>query len=207
MGPGVGSEQFACCRFGSGSEKRSFLVEHNVNGDVGQQFLEFFFFAESGNEFATLNLRQNLRRNTAGDEHATACERLKCQVAGFGAVQGDEKIQCFDADGTSTLETQARDFGRRVRSGLIKSGVADTFVQEFVQCEKTAAGNNQLEAEKSMQCLQIPKQFDLSFGSRSKIRVPAFAWHHNVAVAIPRQYGFSQPGTGSDQGLGAMRSG
>ena len=153
MGPGVGSEQFASCRLGSGSEKGSFLVEHNVNGDVGQQFLEFLFFAESGKEFATLNLRQNLRRNTAGDEDATARKRLKCQVAGLGPVQGDEEIQRFDADGTSTLETQARDFGRRVRSGLIKRGMANTFIQEFVQREKAAAGDDQLEADEFMEGL------------------------------------------------------
>src|SRR5579864_1047698 len=85
-GPGVGGEQFARCRFGSGSEKRSFLVKHNVNGDLREQFLEFLFFAEGGKKFAILELRQNLRRDATRNEDSAACKRLKRQVAGFGAV-------------------------------------------------------------------------------------------------------------------------
>jgi hypothetical protein len=86
MGPGIGGEQFARCRFRSGSEKRSFLVEYHMNGDVRQQFLKLLFFAEGGQKFAVLDLGQNLGRDATRDEDAPACKRLKRQVAGFGAV-------------------------------------------------------------------------------------------------------------------------
>ena len=107
--------------FRSRAEKRGLFVQHDVNGEMREQFLEFFLFAEGAKKRAVLQLGQNLGSDAAGDEDAAAREGLERQVAGLGAIQRDEEIERFDAYGTGTLETQARDFRRGIRSRLIES--------------------------------------------------------------------------------------
>src|SRR5690242_7842083 len=117
---GIGGQQLTGRRFGSGAEQRSFLIQHNMNRKMGEQFLEFLLLAERRKEFTILHFGQNFGRDAAGDEDAAARQGLQRQVAGLGAVQRDEEIQGFHAKRTSTLETQARDFRRGIHPGLIE---------------------------------------------------------------------------------------
>ena len=83
---GIGRQQLTRRRFRSRPEKRSFLIEHNVNREMGEQLLEFFFFTEGLKELAALHFWQDLRSDAAGDEDAAASKRFQGQIAGFGAI-------------------------------------------------------------------------------------------------------------------------
>src|SRR5438445_10902325 len=113
---GIGSDQLACGGFGGRAEKRSFLIEHNMNGEMREQLLEFFLFAKRPEKCAILELRQNLACDAARHKNATARKRLERQASGFGAAQRHEVIERLDTGGTRPLETRLGDFRRRVRS-------------------------------------------------------------------------------------------
>src|SRR5579864_5865610 len=78
---GIGRQQLTCGGLRSRAQKRSLLIEHNVNRKMREQLLEFFFFAEGGEKFAALHFGQDFRSYAAGDEDAAARKRLQCQVA------------------------------------------------------------------------------------------------------------------------------
>src|SRR5882762_4588927 len=109
------SESSRASRLRHRTEQWRFFIEHHLNGDLGQQRAEFFFFTECPKECAVFQFLTDLDGDPSGDPDAATSQNLQRQVSRLGAVQGRPKVKRLDANWTLPLEAQPRDLG----SGIV----------------------------------------------------------------------------------------
>src|SRR5258707_6327369 len=85
------------------TEQWRFFIEHHLNGDLGQQRAEFFFFTECPEECAIFQFLTDLDGDPSGDPYAAASKHLQFQVSRLGSVPRHHKVIRLYADPTLTL--------------------------------------------------------------------------------------------------------
>src|SRR5580700_10784243 len=106
--------------FVSGAEKRCRFIEHDGDGDVAQQALEFPLVAECLEEGTVLDFFDDFYGYAAGNIDAAERENLEGKVACFGAVDGRPEIESVSADGALFGETEFGDFGCGIGAGILE---------------------------------------------------------------------------------------
>src|SRR5690348_4137949 len=76
-----------------GAEQRGAFVEHEPDGSALEQWREAALGAERGEEAAVLEARAQLGRDAARDVDAARRHVAQREVAGLGAVGGDEEVE------------------------------------------------------------------------------------------------------------------
>src|SRR6266404_1567789 len=109
------SESSRASRLRHRTQQWRFFIEHHLNGDLGQQRAEFFFFTECPEECAIFQFLTDLDGDPSGDPYAAASKNLQCQVSRLGAVHRRPEVKRLDANRTLPLEalchvTQQLDF-------------------------------------------------------------------------------------------------
>ncbi len=100
------------------------FVEDDFYGHFTQHRIERRLGAERADEGSVGQRREDLRRDSAADEHAAGRDAAKRQVARFGAIRLDKKLECLDAPLTAPIQSRARDRGRRGRVAEVDAGTA-----------------------------------------------------------------------------------
>src|SRR3954451_14137399 len=98
-----------------GAEQPGFSVQDDRDGNRGDERRQGFLGVEGVDEQAGGECRQNFRRDAAADVDAGRGDGAQREIAGFGAVRGNEQVERLDALWAALLERGAADRRRQVR--------------------------------------------------------------------------------------------
>src|SRR3981189_3225813 len=180
------SESSRASRLRHRTEQWRFFIEHHLNGDLGQQRAEFFFFTECPEECAIFQFLTDLDGDPSGDPYAAASKHLQCQVSRLGAVHRRPEVKRLDANRTLPLEAQARDLGSSIVIGTIEAGVPHRCIQKFVHRAKPTAGQDELQAYELVALFHVTQQLDFTLGAWREVGVASLRACHDVAISIPK---------------------
>src|SRR5215469_1876101 len=137
---------------------------------------------------------------------AAGGQKFQAQVTGFGAVEGDEKLDRVLAERALAGERRLRNSSGGIGvahfiAQPLGFGSAASVAQEMEQIHQSGAGDGALVTDVAEALLQIAQQVHLQFVAGSKVTVPAFTGKHVMLPAVPVHAGFAQTRTGGNDRL------
>jgi len=172
-----GGAGFGVC---GGAEQGGFALEDDADGHVDEQLAEAALVSEGLDEGAVLELFEDAGSDAAADVQSADGENLEGQVAGFGAIDGNEHVEGLLADFAFGGEGHFGDNGvaiRGVGDALGEPGWllhATHFKQELVDIGEAHAADDAFGADAAVVLFfEEAEQVDLILIARGEVGVAA----------------------------------
>src|SRR5690348_2483656 len=180
-----------------GALKRGVLVENHAQRKGFEERAEAAFVSKTFEKGRLFEFWQNFWRNAAAQKNPAGGEDFQGHVATLGSEQSHEEVEGFFAQRRFSFERGFGNHRGRIfvfqllseRGGL---GFAAGIAQEFVNIEKSGAGNNTLPTDMAKLRAQIFQKLVLEIRLRSETGVTSFARQWPILTAVPIEHGLAQ---------------
>src|ERR1700674_727825 len=181
------------------AQKWGGFVEHNGDGNLTQEALEFPLVLEGVKKGAVLHFLEDFDGDAARDVDTAERQNFQCKIARFRTVDGRPEIQGVGTNAAGFVQPAPGNFRSGVGIGIFERSVRNFRCEKFMKGAEAPARENEFPTDLRVAAAHEAQQFDLLLRVGSKVGMPAFRRHNAVASAVPNENRLPKAGARREQ--------